>query len=144
MQAWKQNDNSSFNFYDAHDINNNYDKSEQSIKASLEERFRNSKIFVLLVGDKTKYLYKYVRWEIEQALNREMPIIVVNLNGIRSMDLNRCPAILRNELAVHVSFSSKILQFALEDWPIEDNQYRNAGKIGPFQYNEKVYEKLGL
>lgn len=53
MCAWKQNDNSSFNFYDAHDLNNNYDKSEESIKASLMERFRNSKVFVLLVGDHT-------------------------------------------------------------------------------------------
>ncbi len=33
MQAWKQNDNIGFNFYDAHDINNIYDKSESSIKA---------------------------------------------------------------------------------------------------------------
>lgn len=32
MQAWKQNDNIGFNFYDAHDINNIYDKSEASIK----------------------------------------------------------------------------------------------------------------
>ena len=66
MRAWTQNDNTNFNFYDAHDVNNNYDKSEASIKASLEERFRNSKEFVLLVGEHTRFLYKYVRWEIEQ------------------------------------------------------------------------------
>ena len=45
MKAWKQNDNTSFDFYDAHDVNNNYDKSEESIKAALQERFRNSKCF---------------------------------------------------------------------------------------------------
>lgn len=55
MKAWKQNDNTSFNFYDAHDINNIYDKSEASIKAGLQERFRNTKVFVLLVGEHTKY-----------------------------------------------------------------------------------------
>ena len=27
MKAWKQNDNTDFNFYDAHDLNNIYDKS---------------------------------------------------------------------------------------------------------------------
>ena len=86
MKAWKQNDYSSFNFYDAHDINNIYDKSEASIKAGLQERFRNTKVFVLLVGEHTKYLYKYVRWEIEQAIKREIPCIVVNLNGKRSLD----------------------------------------------------------
>lgn len=35
MKAWKQSDHTSFNFYDAHDINNIYDKSEASIKAGL-------------------------------------------------------------------------------------------------------------
>lgn len=29
MKAWKQGDNTSFNFYDAHDVNNNYDKNEE-------------------------------------------------------------------------------------------------------------------
>jgi len=144
MRAWTQNDNTNFNFYDAHDVNNNYDKSEASIKASLEERFRNSKEFVLLVGEHTRFLYKYVRWEIEQAIRRELPIIVVNINGMRQMDEERCPAIVRNQLAVHISFNEKILQFALENWPDEDARYRREDKIGPFQYNYDVYRRLGL
>ena len=48
------------------------------------KRLKNTKIFVLLVGEKTKYLYKYVKWEIEQALSLNLPIIVVNLNGKRA------------------------------------------------------------
>jgi len=32
MQAWKQNDNTPFNFYDAHDLNNVRVYSEESIK----------------------------------------------------------------------------------------------------------------
>lgn len=144
MRAWTQNDNTNFNFYDAHDVNNNYDKSEASIKASLEERFRNSKVFVLLVGEHTRFLYKYVRWEIEQAIRRELPIIVVNINGMRQMDEERCPAIVRNQLAVHISFNEKILQFALENWPDEDARYRREDKIGPFQYYYDVYQRLGL
>ena len=32
MRAWKQNDNTSFNFYDAHDLNNVRVYSEESIK----------------------------------------------------------------------------------------------------------------
>jgi hypothetical protein len=39
MQAWKQNDNTNFNFYDAHDLTNIMPWStEESIKASLRER----------------------------------------------------------------------------------------------------------
>ena len=144
MKAWKQNDNTPFNFYDAHDINTILDKSEESIKAGLQERFRNTKIFVLLVGEHTKYLYKYVRWEIEQAIKRELPCIVVNLNGKRSLDSVYCPALMRDNLAVHISFNAKILQFALENWPNNDKHYRKNGKIGAYYYNDEVYRKLGL
>ena len=144
MKAWKQSDHTSFNFYDAHDINNIYDKSEASIKAGLQERFRNTKVFVLLVGEHTKYLYKYVRWEIEQAIKREIPCIVVNLNGKRSADQNLCPALMRDNLAVHISFNAKILQYALENWPASAERYRKEGTTGAYYYNESVYEELGI
>lgn len=143
MRAWKSNENIHFNFYNAHDINRNYDLNEESIKASLQERFRNSKIFVLLVGEHTKYLYKYVRWEIEQAIKRELPIIIVNINGTRYIDLERCPAIVRSEFAVHISYNAKILQYAMDNWP--DFYFKNKGKLyGPYYYKENVYEKLGV
>lgn len=144
MRAWKQNDNSSFYFSDAHDINNILDKSEESIKRGLEERFRNTKVFVLLVGEHTRYKYKFVRWEIEQAIKRKIPCIVVNLNGFRSLDIERCPAILKDALAVHISFNAKILQYALENWPLMFEKLLKENKMGAYYYNETVYEKLGL
>lgn len=144
MKAWKQNDGINFNFYDAHDINNNYDKSEESIKAALMERFRNSKVFVLLVGKHTKYLYRFVRWEIEQAIERELPIIVVNINGKRSRDNELCPAIVREELAIHISYNSSILQYALEHWPDSFEKYKNDNRKGAYYYGDDVYKKLGL
>ena len=80
MKAWKQNDNSNFNFYDAHDLNTARDSSEEeSIKRQLRVRFQNSKTFVI-IGESTRYLYKFVRWEMEQALALDLPIIGVNLN----------------------------------------------------------------
>lgn len=144
MKAWKQNDYSSFNFYDAHDINNIYDKSEASIKAGLQERFKNTKVFVLLVGEHTRYLYRYVRWEIEQAIKREIPCIVVNLNGKRSLDQDLCPALMRDSLAIHISFNAKIMQYALENCPAQSEGYRRNGETGPYYYIASVYEKLGL
>ena len=144
MKAWKQNDNTTFDFRDAHDLNNILDKSEASIKAGLQERFRNTKVFVLLVGEHTRYLYKYVRWEIEEAIKREIPCIVVNLNGKRSLDSDLCPPIIRNHLAIHISYNARILQYALENWPYSDNEKRKNGDYGPYYYKESVYEKLGL
>lgn len=144
MKAWRQNNNTEFNFYDAHDINNILDKSEASIKAGLQERFRNTKVFVLLVGEHTRYLYKYVRWEIEEAIKRKLPCIIVNLDGKRSMNSEKCPPIIRDELAVHISNNSKILQYALEHWPGSDEAYRNAGESGAYYYPDDIYKQLGL
>lgn len=145
MTAWHQNDNTSFNFYDAHELTQARDTSmEATIKASLQIRMRESKVFVLLVGEKTQYLYRFVKWEIEQALSRKLPIIAVNLNGTRYLDENRCPPVLKPELAVHISFNVRMMQHALENWP--DYAYRQhlLGKTGPHYFNEQVYAGLGL
>lgn len=145
MQAWKQNDGTNFDFNDAHDINDIRTWStEESKKAALQERIRNSKVFVLLVGEKTKFQNTYVRWECEQAIKREMPVIVVNLSGAREIDQNRCPLILRDQLAVHVSYNQAIIQNALETWPELHASYKNQGKTGPFHYNAAEYQRLGL
>ncbi|MHA8054186.1 TIR domain-containing protein [Aquirufa sp. OSTEICH-129A] len=144
MKAWKQSDHSSFYFIDAHDINEIYDKSEESIKSGLQKRFRNSKVFILLVGDSTMYLYKYVRWEIEQAIKRELPIIVVNLNGTRTRDDVKCPPIIKNELALHISFNSKILEYALKNWPsLHESKVKEKDKSS-YHYKQETYTKLGI
>ncbi|MGD9488104.1 MAG: TIR domain-containing protein [Calditrichaceae bacterium] len=145
MQAWKKNDNSSFNFYDAHDLNNLMSwSSEETIKARLAERMKNSKVFILLVGNNTKFLYKFVRWEIDQALKREKPIIVVNLNKKRSRDTERCPAILNSELAVHISFNQKIIEYAINNWPSSEEYYRKNNEKGDYYYKDSVYKELGI
>jgi len=145
MTAWKQSDHSDFNFYNAHDLTNIWQHSTgDSIKRSLKERLNSTKIFVLLVGEKTKYLYKFVRWEIEQAQKMDIPIIVINLNGKRGMDTDNCPLLLKNALVLHVSFNAKIIQKALEEWEALHKKYRQEQKNGSFHYNENVYKSFGL
>lgn len=144
MCAWKQSDHSSFSFNDAHDLNNIYDKSEASIKAGLLDRFRNTKVFVLLIGTHTRYLYKFVRWEIEQAIKRELPIIIVNINGRRDLDPDRCPPIVKDELAIHISFNAKILEHALTHWPSFHESAQRQGKSGSYHYQQSVYNNLSL
>lgn len=145
MQAWTQNDGIDFNFYNAHDLNTARDSSQEaSIKAQLAERMRNSKVFILLVGERTRYLTKFVRWEIEQAVSRSLPIIVVNLNGRRSMDDERCPTLAKESLAVHISFNAAIIQHALDNWPASHDKYKREGKTGPYYYKEEVYKGLKL
>ena len=145
MCAWKQNDNTDFDFYNAHDINTARDDSEEeSIKAQLAERLRNTSVFVLLVGEKTRYLYKFVRWEIEQAVKRNLPIVVVNLNGKRSKDEERCPPILKEELAMFIGYNPAIMQHALENWPMQHENLIRQGETGAYYYKDAVYERLGI
>lgn len=145
MLAWKQNDNTDFNFFDAHDLNTARDTSlETTIKRRLKERLRNAKTFVVLIGQSTRYLYKFVRWEMEQALGLDLPIIGVNLNGTRFQDIERCPPLIREELSIHVSYNARILQHALETWPAKHHSLRLQGMSGPYYFKSGVYEDLGL
>ena len=145
MQAWHQNDRSPFVFYNAHDLNTARDSSlEASIKRQLRERLLNSSVFVVLIGANTRYLTKFVRWEMEQAVELRLPIVGVNLNGMRQQDQERCPPIIRDVLAVYVSFSAAIMQHALERWPADAQRLRAEGKSGPYYYNESVYRTLSL
>lgn len=145
MCAWKENDNIAFNFHNAHDLNNLLPtSSEETIKRKLRERLENTKVMIVLIGDRTKYLYKFVRWEIEYAIENDIPIIAVNLNGLRKMDTDLCPAIIRNQLSVHIPFQQKIIDLALNKWPASHSDYRNEGKSTDYYYTEETYSFLGL
>ncbi len=145
MKAWKQNDGFSFNFFDAHDLNTGRDTSlTESIRQRLRVRLKNSKIMVVLIGENTRYLYRFVRWEMEQALSLDIPIIGVNLNGLRQQDSVRCPPIIRDELVVYVSFNAAIVQHALDNWSASHDHYKQQGKSGPYYYKQTLYTELGL
>lgn len=145
MQARKHNDNTSFNFYDAHDLNNLMSRaSEDTIKWKLNERLNNTKTFILLVWEKTKYLYKFVRWEIEQAIKKDIPIIVVNLNGKRSIDWDNCPPLAKDNLSVHISFNQKIIEHAINNRWYSHGQYKSEWKSWWYYYLDSVYQNLWL
>lgn len=113
------------------------------MKKALRLRFANAKQVVVLVGENTKNLYRFVRWEIEIAQKLDLPIIVVNLNGERQMDPNRCPPILRDWVAAHVAFKAKVIQHALDKYPDEYRRIQ-ASATGYRYYSDEVYKQLGL
>lgn len=144
MTAWSAHEGFNFDIYNAHDLNTARDSSqEESIKRQLRERFANSKMFLVLIGESTRYLTKFVRWEIETAIRLNLPIIGININGSRSQD-DRCPPAMRDTLAVYVPFNEKIITFAMGAWPEWHSKHRAAGKTGPFYYQSDIYNSLGL
>ena len=108
------------------------------------ERLDNTKLFIVLVGEQTKFLYKFVRWEIEQALSQNLPIIVININGKREIDKDRCPPILIDKLALHISFNQKIIEKAIAEWISLDKELREKNDLTPRWYKADLYTQLGL
>ncbi len=95
---------------------------------------------VLLVGEKTKGLRRFVPWEIELARKKDIPIIVVNLNGKRVYDPAHCPSAIGSEVyTIHVSFNAKIIQYALDHFPQEYHEYKRT-KTGNYYYTDAVYK----
>lgn len=142
MTAWHANEKFSFEFQNAHDLNTARDSSqEESIKRKLRERFANSKDFIVLIGEKTKGLTKFVRWEMEVAINLGLPIIGANLNGNRTKD-DRCPPIIRDQLVLYVSFGPKIIEHAMANWPDHFKKLKQEGKSGAYHYNDSVYTSV--
>lgn len=144
MKAWKGAKNTTFNFHNAHDLNNARDTSlEESIKRQLRIRLKNSKLFIVLIGNRTKFHTKFVKWEMEFALRLDLPIIGANLNGSRKIT-SLCPPAIRDELAVFVPFNQKIIEFAMNDWPDQHDELKEQEVKGARYYRENVYERLGL
>ena len=144
MKGWKSNENVDFNFQDAHDIKPLTDQaSEETVRARLRERFSSAKQAIVLIGENTKNLYRFVRWEMDVALKLALPIIAVNLNGKRARDPDLCPAILRGQYIVHVSFNAKIIQHALDNFS-QQHANRRPEEGGDLAYPAAVYTRLGL
>ena len=144
MKGWKNKEHIDFNFYDAHDILSLTNRaSEARVKQILRQRMANAKQVLVLVGESTKNLYRFVRWEIDLALQLNLPIIVVNLNNNRSVDAMRCPPILRDHCVIHVAFKMKIIKFALDGF---SEWYVREGRLhpGPRHYANSVYQNLGI
>jgi hypothetical protein len=147
MRGWKVNDNVDFDFRDAHDLGvmTSRAQDEAYVKSQLKLRMQQSKSVIVLVGEKTKNLFKFVRWELELATTLGLPIIVVNLNNQRQLDAALCPAIIRDQCAVHVPFKLAAIRHALEHWPREFRGLSVSAKAqGARRYSDAQYTAWGL
>lgn len=145
MKEWKSNDNIPFNFHDAHDLNNiREDSQEETIKRRLRERFADTKLLIVLVGYQTRYHYKYVRWEIEVALNLGIPIIAVNIVNNKTRVFENYIPLLRDELVLNVQFDLRLLQFSIDNWISENDRLKKEGTRNNRVWKEHIYRNLGL
>ncbi len=148
MEAWRENKNIDFNFFDAHDLYISRDTSKpETIKRNLRQRMTNAKQVVLLGSDHGKKKgsdkTSFLAYEIDVALEFDLPIVVSNLNQSRTADNEFIPKPMLDEnfYSVSVSFQPKIIKHALDTYA---PNYASSDKKGPHQYSAKVYKDLGL
>ncbi len=144
MKGWKALENIDFDFRDAHDLKRIRDSSlPDTVRRTLRQRFSTAQQVIVLIGDETKHHHRFVRWEMEVALGLNLPIVAVNLNGMRKLDEALCPPILRNEFIVHIPFKMKIIKYALDNFPSEYHRRPSTEKGSRF-YPDSLYQQLGL
>jgi len=147
MKGWKALPTVPFDFKDAHDIGvmTNRAHDEAYVKGELRKRFSKAHQVIVLIGDKTKNLYRYVRWELDIAQQLDLPIIAVNLNNRRKQDDTLCPLIIRDEYIVHIPYRMKIINYALDNFPSEYyNRNKTESTKGGRYYPKSVYDNLEL
>lgn len=148
MEAWRENENIDFEFYDAHDLFISRDTSKpETIKRNLRERMKNAKQVVLLGsrdcrrkgGDGVSFLAH----EVKVMMEFNLPVVVANLDGDRRIDKNFIPAPLLDAdyYTLSVSFQPKIIKHALDNYA---PRYAASGKSGPHYYKAETYAELEL
>jgi hypothetical protein len=135
MQAWKANEHIDFNFTDCQLGSEINSENEAYIKSKCRERINIVGTFAVLIGQDTKSKHKYVRWEMEVAIEKKCRIIGINLDGSKRVVNSTCPPIIRNIGAIFVPFSPKIIAYALEKYKMQPND--------DFHYKDEVYASLG-
>ena len=135
MQAWKANTHIDFDFINCQleaEVNSD---DEQYVKRRLRERINMAGTFALLIGQDTRFKHRYVRWEVEVAIEKECRLIAINLDGYRSKNISTCPAFIDNVGAMFVPFSPKIVNYALDNFRRETSD--------DWFYKPHVYTALG-
>lgn len=148
MEAWRENQNIDFDFFDAHDLFVSRDTSKpETIKANLRERMKTAKQFILLGsidakkkgGDGSSFL----AYEVSTMISLGLPVVVANLDGDRTVDRGFIPKPLLDVTyyTMSVSFQPKIIKYALDNYAVE---FSASDKTGPYYYKSSVYDDLGL
>lgn len=135
MLAWKANEHIDFDFADCQLSDAVNSEDEAYIKRKCRERINMAGTFAVLIGNDTRSKHKYVRWEMEVAIEKKCRIIGINLDASRKVVDSTCPPIIRNIGAIFVPYSPKIVAYALKNYVMKSSD--------DYSYKDHVYTELG-
>jgi len=148
MEAWRENTNIDFDFYDAHDLNISRDTSQpETIRRNLRARMSNAKQVVLLGSAHAKRKgsdgTSFLAHEVKVMREFNLPIVIANLDGDRTIDTNFIPSPILDDdyYTISVSFQPKIIKYALD---IYAAGFAKSSTTGSRQYKPEVYTELGI
>ena len=148
MEAWRENKNIEFSFYDAHDLYVARDTSTpETIKRNLRERMKNAKQVVILGSPSAKKKagdgVSFLAYEIQVAIELDLPIVVAHLDGSRSGNSSNYPAALTSKgyHTMSVSFQTAIIKYALDNYA---STYSVSTTTGERVYKPSIYTSLGI
>ena len=148
MEAWRDNENIDFDFFDAHDLYISRDTSRpETIKRNLRARMKNAKQIVLLGSLHAKRKggdgESFLAYEVDVMMEFNLPMVVSNLDGDRTIDRGFIPKPLLDDdyYTLSVSFQPAIMKYALDDYAV---RFATSDTAGSRQYKARIYEELGL
>lgn len=153
--AWSAKSDDDFTMVDSHDKTSAVRDSSQkaTLKASIQQRLRNSKNMVLIISETTKLDTDWVPFEIEQAIDTyKIPVIAsyidyeTILNPSAPELRNLWPISLEERIdnqtahVIHIPFKKDPILAAIGQFNHE--KYPNSGGLG--FYGEDAYKQWGL
>jgi hypothetical protein len=152
MKAWTERTDDDFSMINSHDKASSVRDSSKkaTLRASLQERLRNSKNMVLIIGETTRYDTDWVPFEIEQAVDTyEIPIIAAYTGYEAILAPDRLSGLWPSALAtriknktahvIHVPFKKEPLKAAIEQF---SHDYLPSGPLS--YYVRDAYVRWGL
>ena len=148
MEAWRENDNIDFDFIDAHDLFISRDTSQpETIKRNLRERMKNAKQVVLIGSPEAKKKgsdgSSFLAHEVKVLMEFNLPVVVANYDGDRTVDRNFIPSPLLNAeyYTMSASLQPAIIKYALDDYA---SGFAASTNKSPYYYKASVYSSLGI
>ncbi len=152
LKAWTEKGDDDFSMINSHDKASSVRDSSRkaTLRASLQERLRNSRNMVLIIGKTTRFDTDWVPFEIEQAIDTyEIPIIA----AYPGYEYIMAPADLRvlwpgalgsriaNRAArgIHIPFKKEPISGAISQF-----DHKNPPNSSLSYYNRETYRGWGL
>lgn len=143
LKDMKQTDDSQFDFVDSLTLSVQLDVlNDEELKSLLYKNMDEADIVLILLSKKVKSMRKFVKWQVEYAINQGMPIICMNNSPLRSIDYSITPTKLKKKRSLYISYDSKVLELACINWVQSNKKHNDMEENIPYCYDKSVYDAL--